>query len=87
MRNLVFKHKKEFAPREQSSTPDRPGRYTFPFFEDLTAVTFKKMRAIADHPEVAACWSNRGQLRFKLMNCETVRKVSNVLDTVENIVK
>ena len=64
MRSLVFKHKKEFAPREQPITAERPGRYIFPFFEDLTVITFKKMRAIAAHPEVAACWSSRGQLRF-----------------------
>ena len=87
MRGLVFKHKKEHAPRERSSTPDRPGRYIYPFFEDLTAMTFKKMRAIADHPEVTACWSSRGQLRFKTKNSETVRKVGNLFDSVENIVK
>ena len=87
MRSLVFKHKKEFAPRERALTAERPGRYIFPFFEDLTVTTFKKMRAIATHPEVAACWSSRGQLRFKLKGSEAVKKVSNVLDTVENIVK
>ena len=87
MRGLVFKHKKEYAPREKSTSPDRPGRYIFPFFEDLTAMTFKKMRAIADHPEVTACWSSRGQLRFKTKSNDTVRKVVNLLDSVENIVK
>ena len=87
MRSLVFKHKKEFAPREQPITAERPGRYIFPFFEDLTVITFKKMRAIAAHPEVAACWSSRGQLRFKLKGSETVKKVSNLLDTVDNILK
>ena len=76
MRGLVFKHMKEYAPRDRASTPDRTGRYfTFPIFEDLTVMTFTKMRAIAAHPDVTACWSNRGQLRFKLTNSENVRKV------------
>ena len=97
MRSLVFRFKKEFAPRvrEESvlaadsrrQTADGPGRYRYPFFEDLTSVTFKKMRAIADHPSVEACWSSRGQLRFKLKGSTTVKKVVNVLDTVKNILR
>ena len=64
---------------------DGPGRYRYPFFEDLTSVNFKKMRAIADHQSVEACWSSRGQLRYKLKGSMLVKKVANVLDTVENI--
>jgi hypothetical protein len=87
LRDIVFRGKKDFAPRSQPSTPDRPGRYCFPFFEDLTRTTFAKMRAIAGHDLVAACWSSRGVLRFKLKDSEQIRTVHNVLDTVENIIK
>ena len=87
IRGLVFKHKKAFAPREAASTPsrDRPGHYKFPFFEDLTKVNFSKMRAIAAHPRVEACWSSGGQLKFKFKDSVTVNRVANVLDTVEDI--
>ena len=95
MRSLVFRFKKEFAPRvreepglladDRRPAADSPGRYRYPFFEDLTSVNFKKMRAIADHQSVEACWSSRGQLRYKLKGSTLVKKVANVLDTVENI--
>ncbi len=88
-RALAFKHKKEFALRDTSDSNTRrtgPGRYRFPFFEDLTKMTFTKMRAIAAHPRVEACWSSGGQLRFKLKEGSVVHKVTSVLDTVEDII-
>ena len=85
IRGLVFKHKKDFASREEATSADRPGRYVYPFFEDLTKVNFTKMREIATHPTVAACWSSRGQLRYKLKDSQEVKKVRCVLDTVDEI--
>ena len=85
IRGLVFKHKKDFAPREEATSADRPGRYVYPFFEDLTKVNFTKMREIATHPTVAACWSSRGQLRYKLKDSQEVKKVSCVLDADDEI--
>ncbi len=87
-RSLVFKHKKAYAPRETTpaSSRERPGRYLYPFFEDLTKMSFSKMRAIAAHPQVETCWSSGGQLRFKLKDNNTVHKVHSVIDTVENII-
>ena len=63
----------------------QPGRYVYPFFEDLTKMNFTKMRDIAAHPTVAACWSSRGQLRYKLKDSQTVKKVGCVMDTVDQI--
>ena len=85
IRGLIFKHKRDFAPREEATTADRPGRYVYPFFEDLTKLTFTKMREIAAHPTVAACWSSRGHLRYKLVDNPTVKKVSCVMDAVDVI--
>ena len=82
---LIFKHKKDFAPREEATSADKPGRYVYPFFEDLTKMTFTKMRDIAAHPSVAACWSSRGQLRYKLKDNPMVKKVGCVMDTVDEI--
>ncbi len=87
IRGLVFRHKRAFAPREvpSSNNRDRPGRYMFPFFEDLTKVNFSKMRAIAANPRVEACWSSGGLIKFKLKDSVTVNRVSCVLDSVEDI--
>ncbi len=90
LRGLVFRHKKAFAPREaatSSAVPnrERPGRYCFPFFDDLTKTNFAKMRALATDPRVDACWSAGGSLRYKLKDSNTVRKVFDVLDSVNNI--
>ena len=85
IRSLVFRHKKDFAPREVDVSADKPGRYVYPFFEDLTKMNFTKMRDIAAHPTVAACWSSRGQLRYKLKDSQTVKKVGCVMDTVDQI--
>ncbi len=87
IRAMVFKHKRAFAPREALSAPnrERPGRYCFPLFEDLTKTNFSKMRALATDPRVGACWSSGGTLRYKLKDSNTVLLVSNVLDTVDKI--
>ena len=85
IRGLIFKHKRDFAPREEATTADRPGRYVYPFFEDLTKLTFTKMREIAAHPTVAACWSSRGQLCYKLKDNPIVKKVGCVKDSVDEI--
>ncbi len=86
-RSLVFRHKKAFAPRERTpaSNDSRPGRFRYPLFEDLTKMTFAKMRALATHPRVEACWSSGGQLRFKMKDSQTVHRVNNLLATVEAI--
>jgi uncharacterized protein YoxC len=62
------------------------GWVTFPFFEDLTALNFKKMRAIAQDPRVLSCWSVNGQLRFRLNDSTIIKKVSSVLENIDVIV-
>ena len=44
IRGLVFRHKKDYAPREEATSADRPGRYVYLFFEDLIKMNFTKMR-------------------------------------------
>jgi hypothetical protein len=86
IRDAVFTNKKEFAPRNQSRSAERPGSYIFPFFEDLTKLNFNKMRAIAAHEKVAACWSSRGALKFKQNDSEVVKSVRNILDPIDKII-
>jgi hypothetical protein len=87
VRDIIFRNKKEFAPRGRPSNSGQPGRYLYSFFEDLTKTNFAKMRAIAAHESVAACWSSRGNLKFKLKDSESVMSVHNVFDSVENILR
>ncbi len=83
VRQLVFKHKKVFAPKHESG-PHR-GKYMYQVFEDLTRATFQKMRALAADERVDASWSANGQLRYRLVGDPTVRRVSNILDPISKI--
>jgi hypothetical protein len=82
-RSLVFRHKKSYAPK-LADGPNK-GRYKYSLFEDLTALTFSKMRALAADPRVAASWSSHGQIRYRLLDDPTVRKVNSVLDPLDKI--
>jgi hypothetical protein len=86
VRDAVFANKRDCAPRSPARGADRPGGYLFPFFEDLTKINFAKMRAISAHDRVAACWSSRGTLKFKLVDCDSVKTVKNVFDPIEKII-
>jgi uncharacterized protein YoxC len=65
---------------------DERGWVTFPFFEDLTAHNFKKMRAIAQDSRVLSCWSVNGQLRFRLNDSTVIKRVSSVFESIDKIV-
>ncbi len=83
MRALLFKHKKAYAPKHESG-PSKD-RYKYLLFEDLTSTTFLKMRALSSDTRVAASWSAYGQIRYCLVDYPTIRRVTNVLDSVEKI--
>ena len=78
IRSLVFKLKKEFAPKEQAAgEPSKrgPPRQKYPIYEDLTKVNFLKLRSLANNKRVSVCWSIKGQLKFKCHGEDFVRKV------------
>jgi hypothetical protein len=83
LRSLVFKHKKQFAPKHAAGP--MKDKYKYQLFEDLTRLTFAKMRALALDPRVAACWSVNGQLRYRLVDDPTIRRVKEILDPVARI--
>ena len=94
---LMFRIKHDHAPRLPAGNAAgrssgnlkqrESGPYKYPFYEDLTKLNFAKLRAIAQHERVQACWSVSGILRYKLTNDSTIFKVSDVFDTVEEILK
>ena len=98
LRNLVFKHKRDHAPRAAATGTgprggggargtERPGKHLFPLYDDLTRINYAKMKAIGQNERVQACWSVRGQLRFKLLDSDTVRKVVSVFDPIDKILR
>ena len=95
-RNLVFRNRKAFAPREptpSSSAPtntrsgtSRTSRMSYPFFEDLTKATFTKLSDIKQQTSVSSAWTVNGSIRFKLKDNNTIYRVSKLQDTFENII-
>jgi hypothetical protein len=84
LRSLIFRHKKAYTPKHTDG-PSKD-RYKFLVFEDLMALSFAKMRALAADPRVAASWSSYGQIRFRLTDDPTICKVGNILDPVDKII-
>lgn len=98
MKSICFRFRKDFAPRatptgddrrdrRSSEDGDQLGKLCFPFHDDLTRPALALLKALQAHDDIQACWSMNGQLRFKLKNSQSVRKVVSVFDTVENILK
>jgi hypothetical protein len=87
LKATIFRHKKEFAPRESGGTGPhgRSSRYLYSFFDDLTRTTFLKMKALAADDRVSSCWTSNGIIKYKLVDSQEVRRVSCVLDTVDTI--
>jgi len=86
-RSVCFRLKKEFATRAKGDPSDKRPRYAFPFYEDLSAATFKKMKELQADPRVDSCWSINGQLRFRLTGSDAVKRVSQIMDTIDSILK
>jgi FtsZ-binding cell division protein ZapB len=90
-RDLMFHYKKDFAPKENGPTSaargnSRPPKLLFPFYEDLTGDTYKKLRELAQDDRVAGCWTVGGNIRFKkASDLTTVLRVRSVYDTNDSI--
>jgi hypothetical protein len=92
IRALVFKMRKEFAPKEPAPTtrsqgPDaRPRtRYLYQIYDDLTRANFSKMKAIGNDSRVEQCWAVNGQLKLRLKDSQVILKVHSIYDSLEDI--
>lgn len=91
-RNLVFRHRKAYAPREQPATNSgagrggRTARLRFPFYEDLTKATFAKLKYIKQQEGVMAAWTVNGTIKFRIADNETIYRVGNINESFEDIV-
>ena len=90
IRSLVFRLKKEFAPMEQpAGEPTKHGtpRQKYPIYDDLTKTNFMKMQSLAADKRVLACWSVKGQLKFKCHGEDFIRKVPCAFTPTEELFK
>ena len=90
IRSLIFRLKKEFAPKEQApGEPSKRGsptqRQKYPIYDDLTKLNFQKLRSLAADKRVLACWSVKGQLKFKCHGEDLVRRVPCALTPTEEL--
>ena len=92
MRALVFRLKREFAPKTSNNSPpasdkSNPSRLKYPFFEDLTKANFHLLRSLADDSRTGPVWSINGIIKYRLVNGTEVKKVSSVFDSVDDILR
>jgi hypothetical protein len=88
-RDLLFHYKKEFAPREggnnsvaRGASSNPRSRMVFPFYEDLTSDTYRKLRELARDDRVAGCWTVGGNIRLKkTSDPTTVVRVKSIFDS------
>ena len=96
-RNLVFRNRKEFSPREAIGANTAPSsttrsshvrtpRMQFPFFEDLTKAMFTKLQDIKQQEGVIFAWKVNGTIRFKLKDKNTIFRVSKIKESFDEIV-
>jgi hypothetical protein len=85
LKAVLFKHRKEFAVKEEQ--PGQRPKYRFPFHDDLTKDTFNKLKLLQSDPRVQSCWSTGGSLRYRLVDCNIVRRVSSVYKSNDEILK
>jgi hypothetical protein len=87
-RSLLFKHRREFAPREPAtnSTGGRPPRMLYPFYEDLTRLTFRQLKSIQADERVTSAWTVSGSIRFKVLDDDTVHKITSIYESVDDFV-
>ncbi len=86
-RAVCFRLKKEFATRTAQDTSDNRPWYAYPFYEDLRTATFKKMKEMHADPRVDTCWSINGQLRYKLTGSDSIKRVKQIMDPIDSILK
>jgi hypothetical protein len=95
IRALIFRLKKQYAPRSAPNESRRrgdapatstPGRLLYQIFDDLTKTNFIKMKTIGDDTRVEQCWAANGQLKFKLVGSQQIKKVISVFDSIDHII-
>jgi hypothetical protein len=90
LRSIIFKFKKDHAPRTPSTTTQksthRLPRFSYPIYEDLTRDTFICLKALSADTRTSACWTVSGHIKYKLNNSNDIKKVSSIYSSVDSII-
>jgi hypothetical protein len=87
LKSLLFRHRKEFAPKTATDGNNSKQRYLYPFQDDLTRDTYVKMKQLQSDSRVYACWATSGSLRFKLSENGDIKRVPSVYLSNDDILK
>ncbi len=86
VRNSVFRFKKDALPKEPHPVSGKE-RCKYAIFEDLSPGNHALLRSFSDDRRVKSAWSYNGQIKFKLLNSETIYRAKSSTDTVDSVVK
>jgi hypothetical protein len=85
---ILFKHRKDFAVKaDQGGQGGLRPRHLYPFHDDLTRDTYKKMVQLQGDPRVQSCWSAGGTLRYRLVDSTVIKKVASVYLSNDDILQ
>ena len=84
-KSLCFRYRKDYAPSASVNGDHDRQRQSYPFYDDLTKAAAHKLSELQADSRVQSCWSINGQLRFKLKDSDTVKKVKSVFDPIQVI--
>jgi hypothetical protein len=59
-------------------------RPAYSIFEDLTGITFRQLKEFKKSENVQSAWTVNGTIKFKLINSDTIHKVSSIHETIDD---
>jgi hypothetical protein len=95
-RGVIFRYRRDYCPKTESpnttgtattrssTASARSTRPAFSIFEDLTGITFRQLKEIKKSEQVQSAWTVNGVIKFKLVNSETIHKVSSIHETIDD---
>ncbi len=97
-RTLLLQCQKEFGKRSRqlglglglslpfAAATARPPPLLHPFYEDSSSELYRFKQRLAGHDDVSAAWIAGGAVRFKLVNSDVIKKVSNIFLPITDII-
>jgi len=85
LRLAVFRYKSKSLPGP-NPIEKGAGAKRFYVVEDLTRPTHRMMKSLQDTEGIEKVWTTDGVIRFKKTGDDSIFKVANVFDSVENII-
>ncbi len=84
IKQVIMRAKKDFAPRSHSRG-DKPGPYSFPFYDDVTRDNYTFMKKLGADVRVLACWYAAGAIKYRLKDSDTVLRVHSIYSDIEDL--